>query len=91
MLSSRSHETKMTPHNIAICLGPTLLWTDTPSLNEQNNIERIIDVVGTLIESYKEIFLEDFDWNTYEDPEMERLFQVVRNMQSKDVNGKFEI
>ena len=90
-LSSRFKETKMTPHNIAICLGPTLLWNDRTSLNEQSNIERIIAVVGTLIESYKEIFLEDFDWKTYEDTEMERLFHVSMNMQSKGVDNGFEI
>jgi hypothetical protein len=39
-LSSKAEETKMTPHNIAICLGPTILWNDRSSLNEQGNIER---------------------------------------------------
>ena len=90
-LSSRSKETKMTPHNIAICLGPTLLWNDRTSLNEQSNIERIIAVVGTLIESYKEIFLQDFDWKTYEDPEVERLFHASMNMQNEALQDGVEM
>ena len=74
-LSIKAKETKMTPHNISICLGPTILWNDRSSLNEQGNIERIIGIVATLIESYDQIFQKDLDWKVYEDAEVEQLFQ----------------
>ena len=55
-LSIEAKQNKMTPHNISICLGPTILWHDRSSLNEQSNLERVIGIVSTLIESYDKIF-----------------------------------
>ena len=75
-LSIKAKQTKMTPHNISICLGPTILWNDRSSLNEQGNIERIIGIVATLIESYDQIFKKDLEWKEYEDSEVEHLFQA---------------
>lgn len=83
-LSKMSRETKMTPHNIAIVLGPTLLWNSLSRsgsrqqiLDEQSNIERVIAVVGFLIESYSEVFSADFEWDDYRDPELEDMLERI--------------
>ena len=86
-LSIEAKETKMTPHNISICLGPTILWNDRSSLNEQSNIERIIGIVATLIESYNQIFSKDLDWKDYEDLDVEQLFQDGMNYHSQQIDG----
>ena len=90
-LSIKAKETKMTPHNISICLGPTILWNDRSSLNEQGNIERIIGIVATLIESYDQIFKKDIDWHDYEDTEVEQLFDdgnEYQNQEKEDIATK---
>ncbi len=68
-LSSKSEETKMTPRNISIVMGPTLLWssgrsssvtapaaTASEQLLEQSNLESVIGVVAQLIEHQEEVF-----------------------------------
>ena len=89
-LSSKAEETKMTPHNIAICLGPTILWNDRSSLTEQGHIERIIAIVGTFVESYTEIFPKDLDWKDYEDAEVEQLFSDSIEFQNKETDNSFQ-
>ena len=89
-LSSKAEETKMTPHNISICLGPTILWNDRSSLNEQGNIERIIGIVATLIESYNEVFPKDLYWEDYEDSEVEQLFRDSMEVQHKEFDSSFQ-
>jgi hypothetical protein len=59
LLSKNSQTTKMTPHNISIVMGPTLLWSNRGFQTEQSNIENVIGVVATLIEYYSQIFDED--------------------------------
>ena len=86
-LSIKAKETKMTPHNISICLGPTILWNDRTSFNEQGNIERIISIVATLIESYHQIFPKDIDWKEYEDVDVEQLFDDGNEYQHQEMEG----
>ena len=89
-LSTKSKETKMTPHNIAICLGPTLLWNDRTSLNEQGNVEHIIAVVAALIEAYNEIFPIDFPWKEHEDAELKTLLEEGRELHHGAVDQSFQ-
>ena len=64
----------MTPFNIAIVLGPTLLWSESASsISEQNNIERVISIVTTLIEHYKTIFVDDLDFSPFEDEDLKQV------------------
>ncbi len=73
-LSKNSDITKMTPFNIAIVLGPTLLWSQTAtSISEQSNLDRIISVVTTLIDNYKSIFPIDFDWSQFEEEDLKQV------------------
>ena len=75
-LSAKSQTTKMTPHNIAIVLGPTLLWPDRDFKMEQKSLENIISVVVTLIESYSSIFpVSDVDLNA-EETELREMKQL---------------
>lgn len=67
-LSSKSGTTKMTPRNISIVLGPTLIWSSDRHSNrtacvqvEQANLEGLIAAVATLIEEYHVIFDKDID------------------------------
>lgn len=67
-LSKKSQTNKMTPHNMGIVLGPTLLWSSRGgALSEQSNIESIIKLVATLIEHYKDIFPVDIQWGQFDD------------------------
>ena len=86
-LSIKANETKMTPHNISICLGPTILWNDRSSLSEQGNIEKIIGIVATLIESYHEVFSKELDWKDYEDLEVEQLFQEGKEYHHQELDN----
>ena len=83
-LSIKAKETKMTPHNISICLGPTILWNDRSSLNEQANIEKIIGIVAVLIESYNKIFPQDLEWMDFEDADVNHLFEEGEDYQPEE-------
>ena len=88
-LSKNSETTKMTPFNIAIVLGPTLLWSKSASsMSEQNNIERVISIVTTLIDNYKTIFPVDLEWSHFEDEDLKQVRKVQtfspKNLSEKD-------
>ena len=73
-LSTKSQVTKMDVHNIAIVLGPNLLWQDASMdlSGEHGNVDRKIKLVTTLIENYDAIFDDDIQWTRdYEDLEGE--------------------
>ncbi|TRY62697.1 hypothetical protein TCAL_07965 [Tigriopus californicus] len=62
-LSKKSKATKMTPRNIAIVLGPNLLWSDRGFETDQSNLENIIAIVATMIECYHTIFPVDISFS----------------------------
>jgi hypothetical protein len=42
-------------------------------MSEQNNLERIINIVTTLIESYESIFVNDPDWSKFNDEDLKQV------------------
>lgn len=67
-LTRKSTSNKMTPNNLGIVLGPTLLWRSSGgAVSEQTNIEKVIKVVSTLVERYNDIFPVDISWSRYDE------------------------
>ncbi len=88
-LSCRSEETKMTPRNISIVLGPTLLWANRTvaggdaateqQLMEQSNLESVIGVVSALIEHYSHVFPDDIELRPEADRDLDEIrMEVLR-------------
>jgi len=79
-LSTQSDKTKMDVHNIAIVLGPNLLWPtaaagstgSTADLSgEQDSIDLKISLVSTMIERFDVIFESDDGAIDYEDDDVD--------------------
>ncbi len=67
-LTRKSKTNKMTPNNLGIVLGPTLLWRSSGgAADEHSNIDRVIKVVSMLVEKYDDIFPVDISWAQYDE------------------------
>ena len=67
-ITRKSKANKMTPANLGIVLGPTLLWrSGGGALDEHTNIDRVIKVIAFLIERYDDIFPVDISWSQYDE------------------------
>ena len=71
---------KMTPGNLGIVLGPTLLrQSGSAAASELVNTDKVIKVISILVENYNEIFPVDISWSQYDD-DMNDIIAKVRNM-----------
>jgi hypothetical protein len=79
-LTRKSKTNKMTPGNLGIVLGPTLMWrTGGGAACEQSNIERVIKAVAILVEHYNDIFPVDISWAQYDEGVIE-LVQAINEL-----------
>jgi len=86
-LTKKSDVNKMTTNNLGIVIGPSLLWkSGGDPASQQNNIERVIQVVAMLVEHYAEIFPVDLHWSNYDDGITEILEQVKQTPNTEEVN-----
>ena len=70
---------KMTPGNLGIVLGPTLLrQSGSAAASELVNTDKVIKVISILVENYNEIFPVDISWSQYDD-DMNDIIAKVRN------------
>jgi len=84
-LTAKCKLNKMTPGNLGIVLGPTLLrrCSVASSVLEQCNIERVIKVIAIIVENYNEIFPVDISWKQY-DEDMDKIIAAVKELPEDD-------
>ena len=59
-ISSHSEENMMTTSNLAICVGPSVLWANDPAVSlEPNNAKDVSSVMQVLVDEYASIYGPD--------------------------------
>jgi len=86
-LTGKSKVNKMTPGNLGIVLGPTLLRrSGAAAASELGNTDKVIKVIAMLVENYKEIFPTEKAWNQY-DQEINTIMKQVSELPDEEDYG----
>ena len=86
-ITRKSKTNKMTPSNIGIVIGPTLLWRSGGAVDEHHNIDRVIKVVAYTVEKYDDIFPVDISWSQYNEG-IEEIMKELNQSEMQEVSGE---